>query len=256
MSIVNAWEEERARLEDELARARRLAAVGQLAAGIAHDCNNLLTVIQGHSELIACELPAGHAVRRDVEEIGRAAGRAAALTRQLLTFASGARERERVDLNALVRGVETLLGRTVGDALELRVALAARSLHVLVDPGQFEQALLNLVLNARDATPAGGTIVVETALARLAPAGRDPLLPLGHYARLTVADTGEGMPPEVLERALEPFFTTKAPGAGTGLGLATTAAIVEQLGGSLTLSSTPGRGTTVSVLLPLAVSPA
>ena len=256
MTTVNATpSEERARLEGELARAQRLASVGQLAAGIAHDCNNLLTVIQGHSELIAADLPTEHPLRRDVEEMGRAAARAAALTRQLLTFGSGG-ERECVDLNAIVRGLETLLRRTVGETLELGVAVASGALPVHVDPGQVEQVLLNLVLNARDATPAGGTIALETATVAVAPGERDPGLPPGRYARVTVSDTGEGMPPGVLARALEPFFTTKARGEGTGLGLATAAAIIEHLGGGVTLASVPGRGTTVDVLLPLVAPPA
>lgn len=257
MTSVNTHRaEEYARLEHELARAQRLASVGQLAAGIAHDCNNLLTVIQGHSELIAADLPEGDQLRCDVEEIGRAAARAAALTRQLLTFGSPG-ERERVDLNGIVRGLETLLRRTAGETLELRVDLASRALPVHVDAGQVEQVLLNLVLNARDATPAGGAVVLETATVAVAPGeDRDPALAPGRYARVTVSDTGAGMPPEVLARALEPFFTTKSRGEGTGLGLATAAAIITHLGGDVTLTSTPGRGTTVEVLLPLAAPPA
>ena len=255
MTLVNQeWLEERARLERELRRARRLELVGQLAAGIAHDCNNLLTAIQGYSELLSNRLGLDDPLRGDVAEIAKASARAAALTRQLLTFGGGAdRAPEPLALTGLVRGVETLLRRMLGGEFELRAALSEEPLVVEVDSGQIEQVLLNLILNARDAMPRGGVITVETEAVALE-ADRDfghASLPAGRYARLGVLDTGAGMNAEVLARAFEPFFTTKDRAQGTGLGLATSQAIVEQFDGAVVLASEPGVGTAASVYLPL-----
>lgn len=254
MTLVNErWIEERTRLEKELRRARRLAAVSRLAAGVAHDCNNLLTAIQGYGELALSRLGPGDPMRADVDEIVRAATRASALTRQLLTFGSGLdRAAARLDLSDLVRGLETLLRRMLGPGLELRTALAGEPLAVDADASQLEQVVLNLVLNARDAMPSGGVVSIETD--RSATAG-DPAaaaeLPPGPYARLVVHDTGVGMSEEVRLRAFEPFFSTKERDRGSGLGLATASAIVGQFAGAIALASQPGVGTTASVYLPL-----
>jgi signal transduction histidine kinase len=255
MTLVNEpSREERTHLEAELRRARRLEALGRLSAGVAHDANNLLAAIQGYGEIVASRLTPGDPVRGDVEEITRAAGRAAALMRQLLTFGSGVdRGSEQLDLGDLVRGIDKLLRRSLGAALRLRVDLASEKLEVEGDLGQLEQVLLNLVLNARDAMPRGGEIVVQTAAFELD--GERDLgnvrLPLGRYGRLSVLDAGVGMPEDVLARAFEPFFTTKDRSQGTGLGLATASAIVEQFGGGIVLVSEPGVGTAASVYLPL-----
>jgi signal transduction histidine kinase len=255
MTLVSGdWVEERARLESELRRARRLELVGQLAAGVAHDCNNLLTAIHGHGELILDRLELDDPLRGDLEEIARASARAAALTRQLLTFGTGAdRPPGPVALDGLVRGVETLLRRMVGGEFELCVVLPEEPLVVEVDSAQIEQVLLNLVLNARDAMPRGGVITVQTEAVELE-ADRDfghASLPAGRYARLGVLDTGTGMRADVLARAFELFFTTKERAQGTGLGLAAAHAIAAQHGGAVVLASEPGVGTAASVYLPL-----
>ena len=255
MTLVNEdWLDERARLRDELRRARRLELLGQLAAGVAHDCNSLLSVIQGHAEMMLNSLQAEDPLRPDITEIATASTRAAALTRQLLTVGgSTSDEPQPVDLNALVRGVEGLLRRMVGGEVELSTELDDESPVVEADQGQLEQVLLNLVLNARDAVGPGGTITIRTEVAVL-DLDRDvgyATLAAGRYGRLDVLDTGAGMSAEVLAQAFEPFFTTKPPTRGTGLGLATAQAIVEQFGGAIALASEPGVGTTVSVYLPL-----
>jgi len=244
---------EKERLERELRHARRLKAVGELAAGVAHDTNNLLLAIQGYGEILLEDLPEGDPLRADVLEITRAAARAAALTRQLLTLSHSAEDvPDRVDLNELVVALETLFARALGREFELRLVLAAEPPRVRVDPDQLEQVLLNLALNARHAMPRGGTIVVETELVELAGGLRLPHATLepGRYGRVGVLDTGAGMGPEVLARAFEPFFTTKRRSQGTGLGLATAHAIVEQFGGAVVLASEAGVGTAASVYLP------
>ena len=202
--------EERAELEARLAQAQRLECVGQLAGGVAHDFNNLLSVILTCVGFAQRALPDDHPVRDDVEEIGRAADRAAALTRQLLMFSR--REvvtPEVVDVAALVRDLERLLNRTLGERVALRISCGPAIAPVLVDRAQLEQVLVNLAVNARDAMPDGGTLSIARR-----PGTSDGV-------RITVADDGTGMPAEVRERAFEPFFTTKEPGEGTGLGLAT-----------------------------------
>jgi signal transduction histidine kinase len=253
MTVVNDSADEGSRLDPELGRVRHLEALGRLSAGVAHDANNLLAAIQGYSEIVTSRLAPGDPVRGDMEEIARAAGRAAALMRQLLTFGTGVdRRSEPLDLGELVRGVEKLLRRSIGAGLRLRLELAPRALAVEADQGQLEQVLLNLVLNARDATPSGGEIVVQTAFVEHAgeQLGNVRLTP-GRYGRLSVLDAGAGMPAEVADRAFEPFFTTKDRSEGTGLGLATARAIAEQFGGAIVLVSEPGAGTAASVYLPL-----
>ena len=250
-------EHERVLIADELHEARlrqvqRLETVGQLAGGIAHDFNNLLAVILNYAEFVADQLPAGE-MKQDVEEIQRAATRGAELTRQLLIFAR--REVTRpalLDINDVVSGVEKLLRRTLGENVEFVKSLAAGLPAVLADPGQLEQVFLNLAVNARDAMPGGGRLLVETAMVDLdeAYAETDPAVTPGRYVRLSVSDTGVGMTTEVTARAFEPFFTTKPAGQGTGLGLATVYGIVTQAGGRARIYSEPGRGTLIAIHLP------
>jgi PAS domain S-box-containing protein len=232
--------EERAELEARLAQAQRLESVGQLAGGVAHDFNNLLSVILTCVGFAQRELPEEHPVREDVEEIGRAADRAAALTRQLLMFSR--REvvtPQIVDVAGLVRDLERLLNRTLSERVALRISCGPNVVPVLIDPAQLEQVLVNLAVNARDAMPQGGTLSIAVT-------GVDG------GVRITVADDGVGMPPEVRERAFEPFFTTKEAGEGTGLGLATVHGVVTDAGGTVDIASEVGYGTVVTIFLPAA----
>jgi CheY-like chemotaxis protein len=216
----------------------RLESVGQLAGGVAHDFNNLLGVILNYSDFVAQELDPGTSAHRDVVEIRRAAERATELCRQLLIFS----RREEIDpkpldLNEVVRETERLLDRTLGEHVELSVELAPGLPNVLGDPGQIEQVLVNLAVNARDAMPEGGRLRIETAA-------------FDDQVRLSVADSGCGMPPEVVVRVFEPFYSTKRKGEGTGLGLATVYGIVAAAGGRIAIESEPGAGTTFIVDLP------
>lgn len=250
--ILEAAERE-SRLEHELEQTRRLESVGQLSGGIAHDFNNLLGVILNLAAFVADELPEGSAVRADAEEIELSAKRAASLTRQLLIFSRrDVVAPEVFDPAALVAGLESFLRRALGESLLLEVYADARSWMVRMDRGQLEQIVVNLAINARDAMPAGGRLIVETRNTVVDDefaSSRVGLTP-GDYVTLTVSDTGSGMDAEVLERAFEPYFTTKPEGQGTGLGLATVYGIVASAGGRVALYSEPGRGTTVSVHLP------
>ncbi len=256
MTLVNdPWAEERARLEAELGQARQHETIGRLAAGIAHDCNNLLSAIEGHAELILSGLSARDPIRADVDEIARAATRAAALTRQLLTVgAPPAQPVELVEITELVEDVERLLRGMLADECELWIEHADGKLAVAADRGQLEQVVVNLLLNARDATSRGGTIRLQTGRALLdADRNRGGVrLGAGRYARIAVLDTGAGMAPNVLERAFEPYFSTKERDRGTGLGLPTAQAIVVRFGGAIELESEPGAGTVVTVYLPFA----
>jgi two-component system cell cycle sensor histidine kinase/response regulator CckA len=248
-------EAERAALEEQLRQAQKMEAVGRLAGGVAHDFNNLLAVIGGRAELLLQRLSADDPRRRHVEIIGGAVRRGAGLARQLLVFGRRQLLRPRVlDLNQVVRDVQPLLRRLVGEDVEFAVVLQAAPGRVLADPVQLEQILLNLAANARDAMPHGGRLAIETRLVRLdrAFADRHPGSAAGEYVSLAVTDTGVGMSDEVRARAFEPFFTTKEPGRGTGLGLATVYGVVKQMGGHVTLESAVGRGTAVTVYLPLA----
>jgi two-component system, cell cycle sensor histidine kinase and response regulator CckA len=256
-------ERERRIIQDELHEARlrqaqRLETVGQLAGGIAHDFNNLLAVILNYAEFLGEQLPEGE-MRSDVEEIRRAATRAADLTRQLLIFARReVTKPELLDINAVVSGVENLLRRTVGEHVQFINTLASGLPSVRADPGQLEQVFMNLAVNARDAMPNGGRLIVETKSVELDDVYADahPGVVPGRYVRLSVSDTGVGMAPEVLARAFEPFFTTKPAGSGTGLGLATVYGIVTQAGGNVRLYSEIGRGTLVAIHLPAIDEPA
>ena len=256
---------ERDRLERQLHQSQRLESMGQLAGGVAHDFNNLLAVISNYAAFVAEEIDTKtpqqewQAVREDIQQIQHAAGRAAGLTHQLLAFARRDVIQPRaLDLNRVIEGVEQLLVRTLGEHVELSTGLAAGLQPVLADPGQIEQVLVNLAVNARDAMPGGGKLIVTTASTSIDEdhAARRVGLPTGPYVSLKVGDTGTGMPQEVIDRAFEPFFTTKAKGEGTGLGLATVYGIVTQMGGHVQIYSEPGLGTTFTILLPETSQPA
>jgi PAS domain S-box-containing protein len=244
---------EQQNLQRQLLRAQKMEAVGQLAGGVAHDFNNLLGVITGYAELLMRDLPAGSREHMRAEEIKRASDRAAALTRQLLAF--GRRQvlqPEVLDLNAVVADVERMLRRLIGADVQIVFAPGAALGRVRADAGQLEQVVMNLAVNARDAMPEGGRLVIETrntdideAYTRANSDAR-----LGPHVVLAVSDTGHGMDARTVSRIFEPFFTTKPEGKGTGLGLSTVYGIVRQSGGWVTVYSEPGRGTTFRVYLP------
>jgi len=242
----------RKRLEDELRHSQRLEAVGRLAGGVAHDFNNLLTVIISYSQLLLSELEPNAPTRVYVEETRNAADRAAALTRQLLTFSrKQILQPKPVRLNDVVGGTETLLRRLIGPEIDTKFRLGAEAGIVHADPGQLEQVVVNLAVNARDAMPDGGALTIATsALTVQAPEPRWPGLAAGMYATLFVSDTGTGIDDAVRMHVFDPFFTTKDPAKGTGLGLATVYGIVKQSGGSIFVESTKGVGSLFAVFLP------
>ena len=239
--------------QEQLRHAQRLEALGQLAGGVAHDFNNLLTVITGFSELVLQRLGATDPPRSYLEEITKAGERASALTRQLLAFSRRqVLEPEVLDLSGVVVDAEPMLRRVVGEAVELRTHLTPRLWPVKADRGQIDQVILNLAVNARDAMPRGGRLAIETANVDLDETYTQYHVPLraGEYVRLSASDTGTGMTPEVQAHIFEPFYTTKPPGKGTGLGLATVYGIVKQSGGYIWVYSEPGQGTTFKIYLP------
>ncbi len=246
---------ERKILEEQLRQSQKMEAVGRLAGGIAHDFNNLLTVIAGYSDLLLSRTDGNSALRKDVEQIKRASERASALTRQLLAFSRKQVLQSKVlDLNELVSQMEMMLRRLIGEDVELRTILATRLWSVKADPSQIEQALVNLVVNGRDAMPKGGVLTIETSNINL---GEDfvkehPSAIPGPHVSLTVTDAGLGMGEEVKAHIFEPFFTTKEKGKGTGLGLSTVYGIVNQSRGHIQVRSEIGTGTTVSIFLPRA----
>jgi signal transduction histidine kinase len=237
------------RMEEQLRQAQKMEAVGRLAGGVAHDFNNLLTVISGYAALLLDDLgPEGE--RPELDEIQNAVKRAAEMTRQLLTFSRKQVWQPQVlDVNAVVSGMEGMLRRLIGEDIALVTALAGGLGKVKADPGQIEQVIMNLAVNARDAMPRGGKLLIETETAHLE-AGEIPALPSGRYVLMSVSDTGHGMSAETASRIFEPFFTTKPVGKGTGLGLSTAIGIVQQGGGALTVESKLGAGTVFRVYLP------
>ena len=250
-------EADRQRVEAQTHRSQRLESLGQLAGGIAHDFNNMLGVILNYANFVIEEAesdaPDARAIATDARQVVRAGERGTDLTHQLLAFARREVVRPKVlDLNAVIAGVDQLVRRSIGEQIALIVRPGAGLPPVTCDPGQLEQLLVSLAVNARDAMPAGGNLVIDTA--GFAVDEAHPELDPGEYVRLRVCDSGTGMPPDVIERAFEPFFTTKASGEGTGLGLATVYGIVTQAGGSVSISSAPDLGTTVTVLLPVSVA--
>jgi two-component system cell cycle sensor histidine kinase/response regulator CckA len=248
--------EERRLAEDRLRRTERMETVGRLAGGIAHEANNQMSVILGSAQFVLRRPDIPEVVREDVEHIRRAAERTAGITQQLLAFSRRQVLQPQVlDLNALVQRTEPILRRTLGERSRLVVRAASGLGRVKADPGQLEQVLLNLVLNARDAMPDGGTVTLETCNVALTPeyAALKPVATIvpGPHILLTVSDTGAGMDRQTVGRAFEPFFTTKAVGDGTGLGLATVYGVVKQSGGYIWLYSEPGQGTTFKIYLPV-----
>jgi signal transduction histidine kinase len=244
------------RSQEQLNQAVKMEAVGRLAGGIAHDFNNLLTAIRGYSDLVAAGLPASDPLRADVQEIQRAADRAANLTHQLLAFSRRQVLRpDHIDLSVVIRDFESMMRRLISEDIELLVNCESTRT-VLVDRSQIEQVLMNLVVNARDAMPAGGEVKIETrdydvpANARV----REGAPPPGRYVLVSIEDSGTGIPAEIRDRIFEPFFTTKGPGKGTGLGLSTAYGVVKQSGGFMDVTSVERAGTTFRIFLPEADS--
>ena len=245
---------ERKRLEEQLLQSQKMEAVGQLAGGVAHDFNNILTAIVGYADLLAAEFTGTNSRHlEDLEEIRKAARRAAALTRQLLAFSrKQVLEPRIIDMNGVVMNLEKMLRSLISENISLQTHLATDLAAARADPNQLEQVIMNLAINARDAMPEGGSLTIETGNATLDEdyaAQHVSVLP-GEYVMLAVTDTGCGMDEHTKARIFEPFFTTKAPGRGTGLGLSTVYGIVKQSGGNIWLYSEPNKGTTFKVYLP------
>ena len=245
---------ERKNWELQLQQAQKLEAIGSLAAGVAHDFNNLLSVILSYSELLAADLKENDPARADLQEIQTAGLLAVTLTRRLLAFGrQQVLQPKVVDLCRIILGLEDILRRMVGDDVEVATDFPAECGKVLVDPGQFEQVVMNLVVNARDAMPDGGTLTISAVEVLLDEnfAAEHLELKAGPHVLLSVSDTGTGMDAATRARIFEPFFTTKEPGKGTGLGLATVFGIVRQSGGVIEVRSELGRGTAIDVYLPM-----
>jgi PAS domain S-box-containing protein len=239
----------------QLRQALKMEAVGRLAGGVAHDFNNVLTAIFGYVDLLLDAMDPADGRRADVEEIKRAAARAAGLTRQLLAFSrKQILQPRRVSLSEVVRNIQGLISKLVGADVEVRVESDGTACEIVADPGQLEQVLMNLAANARDAMPLGGRLTMTTASETVGPDDAASLAGLtpGRFVRLTVSDTGRGIPASVRPHIFEPFYTTKEQGKGTGLGLATVYGIVKQSGGWIYLDEAPGQGASFSMFLPCA----
>ena len=244
---------ERQQLQDQLIQSQKMEAVGQLAGGVAHDFNNLLTPILSYAQLVNDKLVENDPLRSHLDEIARAAERAASLTRQLLVFSRRqAVQTSIIDLNKLIDDTEKMLRRLIGENIELVTSVDPDLWAIDADPGQIEQVVMNLAINARDAMPGGGKITIATSNATLGPDDDrvSPALASGEYVLFTLSDTGEGMTEDVKTHIFEPFFTTKDVGKGTGLGLSTCFGIIKQSGGSITVETELKRGTMFSVYLP------
>lgn len=244
---------QRRQLEEQLMHAQKMEAVGRLAGGVAHDFNNMLTVISGYNRMILDELSALDPLRGYAEEILKAADRAGALTNQLLAFSRRQIMKPRVmNVNTVIAQTEKMLRRLIGEDIEVKFGLDADTGNIKADPGHVEQAIVNLAVNARDAMPLGGRLTIETANAHLDETYAKTHMGVtpGDFVMIAVSDTGVGMDAETKRRIFEPFFTTKEKGKGTGLGLATVYGIVKQTGGDIWVYSEPGRGTTFKLYFP------
>ncbi len=247
-------EEERQKLQEQLLQAQKMEAVGTLAGGIAHDFNNLLTVIIGNAHIALMGLDEDDPAREEIADIKDAGEKAAALTRQLLAFSRKQVTRpEILNLNNLITGLENMIGRLIGENIEMRILPGSKRPLVKADPGQMEQVLMNLIVNARDALPKGGKLVIETTdtdIETASPFGPDNLPHNGPWVMLIVHDNGLGMDDKTRQRVFEPFFTTKERGKGTGLGMSTVYGIVKQAGGIIRVYSKPGQGTEFKLYFP------
>ena len=240
-------------LKQQFLHAQRMEALGRLTGGVAHDFNNILTIVKGCAEMAIAHVDDSNPARKDIDEIRKAAASGVSLTRQLMTFSrKNAAQAVAVNINEIVRPLADMLRRLVGEHINFITQLEGDVGRVLVDPGLIEQVVMNLVVNARDAMPAGGTLTVCTASAALDAkfARTHKLGSAGAFVSVAVADTGHGLTGDECSRIFEPFFTTKGPGQGSGLGLATVHSIVRDAGGCVVVDSRPGRGTTFTVYLP------